>query len=62
MKNVFLRSSASKSRVGQYCGTVTRYFFNTVIGTVDTLKKCTVFGTVVTFQTVLLDISVTFFE
>ena len=30
-------------------GTVTRYFFSTVIGIVDTFKKCTVFGTVVTF-------------
>ena len=51
-------------RVGRYRlyhGSVTRYFYSTVIGAVDAFKKGIVFGTVVTFWTVLLDISVIFF-
>ena len=34
---------------GQYRGTVTRYFFSTVIGNVGTFSKKYRFGTVVTF-------------
>ena len=39
----------------------TMVFFSIVIGNVDTFLKCPVFGTDVTFLTVSLDISVTFF-
>ena len=47
--------------VQKYRTTVTRYIFGFINGNVDTFWKCTVFGTVVTFLTVLLDISLPFF-
>ena len=43
--------------VGQY----TEVLFSTVIGNVDSFKKCTIFVAVVTFLTVLFKISITFF-
>ena len=48
--------------VQKYRRTVTQDFFSTATGIVDTFKKCTVVGTIVTSQTILLDISATLFE
>ena len=56
-----LQAEVGSTVVQKYRGTVTRYFFSTVIGNDDTFWKSTVFSTVDTVLTILHDISVTFF-
>ena len=62
MVHDLLLAVLGSTEVQKYRGTVTRYFFSTVINKNDTFKKCTIFDTVTvdTFLTVLLHYLVLF--